>query len=139
MRRVLDKEKFRAPDVFWTDRSWLDSTRKRLDSQNLATYPQKESEKQGGPEVVIRATFPAPRNGAALTADFAPYGAAMDSGYYVEDIPANDVSPKTRAAVQGSGNEDAAGISTLLRDHAPQHTAARTTELPAKEKVQLLP
>ena len=82
MRRVLDKEKFRARDVFWTDGSWLDSTRKRLNSQNSTIYLQKESEMQGGPEVVIRATFPALRNGAALTPYLAPYVAAIDSGYF---------------------------------------------------------
>ena len=60
MLRVLDKEKFGEPDVFWTDGSWLDSVRKRLNPQNLRIYPQKGSGKQRGPGVVIRATFPAP-------------------------------------------------------------------------------
>ena len=70
---------------------------------------------------MIRATFPALRTGAALTPQFAPYETAMGSEYYVVDIPANDVSPNTRAAVQGSGDQDDAGLSTLLSDHAPQH------------------
>ena len=94
MQRVLDNEKFGAPDVSGADGSWFDYTKKRFNPQNLQIRGQGGSEKRGDPGVVVHTTTSALRNGAALTPQLAPYNTATDAEYSVENGPANDVLPK---------------------------------------------